>query len=91
VLYVLYHKDHGREPTENLTFNQLLDSEKEMITSQLGTLVYADLEFIRDWRNNVSHPKKDYRPPDKKIVLEVVYRSEGFYQLVKTSIYSFSL
>jgi hypothetical protein len=91
LLYVLYHKNHGKEPTEDLTFNQLLCSEKEMIISQLGALVHADLEFIRDWRNNVSHPKKDLRLLDKKTVLEVVYRSEGFYQLVKSSIYPFSL
>lgn len=90
LLSVLYYKEKGKEP-ENLTFNDLLISVKEVIETEFGPLVYSDLEFIRDWRNIVSHPQKTAYALDSKITLQVVSRSEIFYELFKHAFRPFQL
>jgi len=90
LLSILYYREKGKEP-ENLTFNDLLSSVKEVIETEFGSLVYHDLEFIRDWRNVVSHPQKKAYTLDSNITLQVISRSEVFYELFKHAFRPFQL
>lgn len=90
LLSILYYRDKGKEP-DHLTFNDLLYSIKDLIEREFGSLVHSDLEFIRDWRNKVSHAQKTEYTLDRATALQVVKRSEMFYELFKTTFTPFQL
>jgi hypothetical protein len=77
LLNIWYHKHYGKLP-DRKTFGPLLEELREIIQSDLGTLTYSDLEFIKDWRNKIEHPQPDNYTLDKKTALQVLARSETF-------------
>jgi HEPN domain-containing protein len=82
LLNVLYHKNYGEAPF-HLEFGDFLYRMKELIETELGSLVYTDLDFIRYWRNLVVHPQEYEITLDKKTAFQVIARSEMFYELFK--------
>ena len=66
---------------EKIEFYDLLCVLKDVITEQFGENIYRDLDFIRKWRNNVVHPTSV--KPDEIISLQVVRKTELFYELFK--------
>jgi len=81
LLGILYYMEKGKEPEPNMGFNDLLDSVKDMIEGEFGKNVFDDLAFIRDWRNKVAHP--NIVLPTATVTLQVMRRSEIFYELFK--------
>jgi HEPN domain-containing protein len=90
LLSILYYRDKGKEP-DRLTFDELLYSTKDLIEQEFGLLVHSDLEFVREWRNRVSHPQKEEVTLDRKTALQVIRRSEMFHELFKATFKPFQL
>jgi len=71
-------KIHKIEQDES-EYNFLLNKLSPYIYEEYGEEVYNDLDFIRKWRNAVSHPHKE--KPNINIATQVVRRAELFFEL----------
>lgn len=79
LLQVLYSIFVSKKTVGELTFNDLQCALREVLTEKFGSIVYGDLEFIRNWRNNVVHPGR--QEPNDAITLQVITRAELFHKL----------
>jgi len=85
LLQVLYLAYISKKPVEELGFNDLLNSLREVLLEQFGSSILQDLDFIRMWRNNVVHAGRE--KPDSAITLQVITRAELFNELFKKKIF----
>jgi hypothetical protein len=89
LLQILYSVYVSKKTTEELEFYELLCALKEVLAEKFGSNIYQDLDFVRTWRNNVVHPKRE--KPDEAITLQVVTRAELFNELFKKKIFERNL
>jgi hypothetical protein len=66
-----------REESKNYEF--LLGQLGSYINQEYGKEVHDDLDFIKKWRNSVSHPHE--QSPNKNNATQVVRRAELFFEL----------
>lgn len=85
LLQILYSVYFPKKTAEKLEFYDLLCALKEVITERFGSNIYLDLDFIRTWRNNVVHPRRD--KPDSAITLQVITKAQLFNKLFKMKIF----
>lgn len=90
LLRILYHVNKGREPESDIGFHDLLNSMKEMIEEDFGKNIYADLDFIREWRNKTAHATNPVSPSDD-VTFQIIKRADIFYELLKRIFKPFSL
>lgn len=83
LLQVLYHKHFGKKP-EGLTWQPLQDKLREILNDEFGDVILSDLSFLKSWRNDEVHPSDSILT--KNIVLQVITRSEAFYEAVKATL-----
>lgn len=79
LLQVLYSIFVSKKTVGELTFHDLQCALREVLIEKFGSIVYGDLEFIRNWRNNVVHPSR--QEPNDAITLQVITRAELFHKL----------
>jgi len=89
LLQILYSVYVSAKNEEELEFHDLLCALKEVLNEKFRGNLYQDLDFIRTWRNNVVHPKRE--KPDDAITLQVVTKTELFNQLFKKKIFERNL
>ena len=81
LLQILYSVYVSKKTPEELEFYELLCELKEVLTEKFGNNIYQDLDFIRIWRNNVVHPKRE--KPNDIITLQVITKAKLFHELFK--------
>jgi hypothetical protein len=84
LLQVLYSVYGSTRSNEDLGFNDLLTGLKSFIEEEFGENIYNDLNFIRDWRNIVVHPKQI--KPDIAIAFQVISKADLFFKLFEMKI-----
>lgn len=89
MLNIYYRKNFGKSP-DRLNLEDLLSKMRDIIQEELGPEVFSDLEFIRKWRNTVSHPQEFEIVVDKQKALQVVARAEMSIELFKNLLNPFS-
>jgi hypothetical protein len=80
LLTLIYLTTTGSQSTD-LTYNDLLEKSKDAIIDSLGQDAYSDLEFIKYWRNNVSHPGRPR--PTAADSMKVVLRGRLFFSIYR--------
>jgi len=85
LLQILHSVYFLKRTAEELEFYDLLCVLKEILTEKFGGNVYQDLDFVRTWRNNVVHPRRE--KPDSAITLQVITKAELFNELFKKKIF----
>jgi HEPN domain-containing protein len=90
ILYVYYRKNYGKIPGRPYGLEDLLSSMSDKILEELGQEVIYDLQFIRKWRNMVTHPQEFEVVVEKKDALQVVARAEMSIELFKNLLNPFS-
>jgi HEPN domain-containing protein len=83
ILYVYYHKNFGKLPNRPYGLEDLLSSMNDKIQEDLGEEVIFDLQFIRKWRNKVTHPQDFQVIVENKDALQVISRAELSIELLK--------
>lgn len=79
ILQVIHEIYVPKSARKDMHFYDFLCELREIIVDEFGKKVYDDLDFIRIWRNKVSHtpPEK----PNDLITFQVVERSKMFYEV----------
>lgn len=84
LLQVIYSVYGSTESNKDLEFYDLLTGLRRFIEEEFGKNIYDDLDFIRDWRNKVVHPKQV--KPDAVISFQVITRADLFFKLFEMKI-----
>jgi hypothetical protein len=89
LLQILYSVHVAEKTPEELEFHDLLCALNKVLDEDFGSNIYQDLDFVRMWRNNVVHPRRE--KPDDLVTLQVVAKVELFNELFKKRIFERNL
>jgi len=78
-LLQILHSIYPKKIDKKMEFSDLLCNLKDVISEEFGKDIYADLDLIREWRNNVLHPPVP--KPDAHITLKIITKAELFHKL----------
>lgn len=78
-LLKILHSVFPKRIQEKMEFNDYLCDLKQIIVEDYGEDIYKDLDFIREWRNNVAHAP--IVVPTLTIALKVLTKTELFQNL----------
>lgn len=89
LLQILHSVYVSKKAAKELEFYDILCALKEVLTENFGGNIYQDLDFVRIWRNNVVHPRRE--KPDDAVTLQVITKAELFHELFKKKIFERNL
>ena len=84
LLQILYEVYVSEKKTTEVEFYDLMCIMKDILIEKFGANIFQDLEFIRIWRNNVVHPRRER--PDWSIALQVITKAKLFNELFSRKI-----